>query len=304
MLYLAVSLLSLILFILIAQWLGFDVSASFSEILSIGILPFIILFLITTIEFIAKTFRFKYALNNEYSFRQLAAPYLASIFISFLVPSRFAGEGIRPLAFRSNPKIPASECLSAISIERVFDVLFLPFLLFGAISSLLDPIISIALIISLILFLVISTTTLFIEASSLVPHKALSSFFSIYFKSLRDTISNTNKFITITALTVIIWLCAFLRLWLIIMFLDASLPFFEASSASAAAYLFSVLSILPGGGVLFEGGGTAALMFFGVASDKALSAMLVERFFAYWVFIIAGLAVLPYLKLMGAGKKE
>ncbi len=294
MLYLAISLLSLILFIAIAQWFGLDVLKSLNEMASIGILGFIILAILTSIELVAKVFRFKYALSGNYSVKSLTLPYLSSVFLSFIIPSRFAGEGIRPLAFRSNPKIPAGECLSAVSIERIFDVIFLPFLLFGALSSLFNPLVPYVLVAGLAVFLAVATTGFFISATRLIPHKSVSSFFAEYFTALRKTLGDKRRFALISFFTILVWGMAFLRLWLILQYVGSSLPFFETASASAAAYLFSVLSILPGGGIFFEGGGMAALMFLGVASDKALSAMLLERFFAYWIFIIAGLLTISH----------
>lgn len=292
-LYLSISILSLVLFIIVAQWLGLDVLMSFSEMVSIGPFAFLALFLITVIELVTKLLRFKYALTSSHSALSLALPYLNSIFISFIIPSRFAGEGARLLAFRSKPKIAANECLSAISIERIFDVMFLPFFLFGAISALFHPLIPYALVIGLAMFLALAATKTFVLATSLIPHKGAASFLAGYFTSLRKVISDRKRFALISILTILGWLCTFVRLWLIIIFIGSSLPFFEAASASSAAYLFSVLSILPGGGVFFEGGGTAALIFFGIPPAKALSAFLLERFFAYWIFIIIGLFTFP-----------
>jgi len=294
-LYLVISLLSLILFAIIATSFGLDILKSLDEIISIGLLGFLLLTLITLVETIAKIFRFRYALSREYNVKQLAPSYLVSIFLSFLVPSRFAGEATRPLAFRSNPKIPAGECLSAVSIERIFDVIFLPFFLFGAISSLFNPFIPALLVFGLALFLVLATTEVFILIASRIPQKTLSSFLADYFTSLRAILRDRKRFALISLFTLLTWLCAFLRLWLILQLVASPLSFLEVTSASAAAYLFSVLSVLPGGGVFFEGGGVIALTFFGVPPENALSAILLERFFAYWIFILAGLAIAPHI---------
>lgn len=291
---LSVVLLSLVLIIVIAHLLGFDLLAVLRVISSLSLEWVAILFLITFLELILKTSRFAYSLKTKRPFSSLLHAYFTSVFLSFLIPFRLLGEGVRPLAFRSISKISYRESLSAISIERVMDMLVLPTVLLLMFTSALNPLAPTLILLFLLVFIFLTVRGVFTGVIRKLPFGKTSSFFEDVFENIRNTFSDKGKMFAITLTTLAVWMLAFLRFWLITKMLGENLSFTEVAFVSAFTYLFSIFSLLPGGLVMFEGGGVAALLYFGVDKTNAFTATMLERIFSYWLFILGGIVDMAF----------
>ncbi|GEM_PF-2661601 len=296
LIYLPISILSLFLLLLVASYLGFDLASAGSLILSVDPLYLTILALITAVELVLKTIRFKYSFKHNTQFSPLLHSYFFSVFVSFLVPVRVAGEGVRPLVFKSLDGIDYKQSLSAVSIERIMDMLFLPLTFATTLTLAVHPAIPILVFIFFCVLLALARTDLLKTLSRHIPHEKISSFIEGTLTELQRVVSDGRRLATISILTITIWVLASIRFWLIIQLVGGNLSLLEASSASAFAYIFSLLSILPGGLVAFEGGGVGVLLYLGLGQTQAISAIMLERIFTYWLFIIGGVAMLPHLK--------
>lgn len=176
LIYLPISILSLILLLFIASYLGFDLASAGNLILSLNPLYLAILLLITAVELVLKTARFIYSLNHTAPFFPLLRSYFFSVFISFLVPVRVAGEGVRPLVFKSLDGMDYKHSLSAVSIERIMDMLFLPILLVGTLALVIHPAVPAMIFIFFCVFLALARTDMLIMLSRRIPNKRISSF--------------------------------------------------------------------------------------------------------------------------------
>jgi len=110
-----------------------------------------------------------------------------------------------------------------------------------------------------------------------------------YLEILNKLLNHPEKMFKISVITCVCWFLAFLRVWMILFFLNENISFVNVVSASSIAYLSSLLSILPGGLIGFESGGIAALLLMGVNQQIAIFAIFLERIYSYWLFLIVGI---------------
>lgn len=286
-LYLALCILCLLLLALILSSLGL-LEPAIAIILSMPLWGIALLLMITVLEFLAKVARFSYCLPAPPPIARVSFPYFFGTFLSFLVPFRLLGEGVRPIVFKAHLGIGYSQSLSAISAERMLDMAFVT--LFAAITlgTLIHPLLAFGMVGTFALFVYLISSGTLACAALRLNINIISKFAEAYTQSFSGAFNSPARVLVIVGLTVAAWLLAFARLWLILCLIGSSLGLADAGAASSLAYLSSLVSFLPGGTLGFEGGGVAALSYLGVRIEVALAAILLERIFSYWLFIILG----------------
>lgn len=247
-----------------------------------------LLLLLTAVEFAAKVIRFSYCLPKGHTAAGLTFPYFFGTFLSLLVPFRLLGEGARPLVFKSYSRISYSASLSAISAERMLDMAFVVLFAAGTVGAFFSPPLALAILLAFLLFWYAVRSGQLAKLASLSRNRALHRFALSYTQSFSQAFSSPRRILVLASLTALTWALAFARLWLILFLLGSPLGPIESSAASSTAYLASLISFLPGGLVGFEGGGVAALSYFGIGLEPALAAVLLERAFSYWLFLALG----------------
>ncbi|MEM0437727.1 MAG: lysylphosphatidylglycerol synthase transmembrane domain-containing protein [Candidatus Micrarchaeia archaeon] len=286
-LYFALCILCLILLALIISSLGL-LEPTIAIILSVPLWGLALLLLVTALEFFAKVARFSYCLPARHPLAKLSFPYFFGSFLSFLVPFRLLGEGVRPVVFKMHSGIRYSDSLSAISAERMHDMAFVTLFAAITVGTLLHPLLAFGMVGMLALFVYLVFSGILADTAARLNIRTLSAFAKSYSQSFSKAFSTPARVFAIAALTAIIWLLAFARLWLILCLIGSPLGLVDAGAASSLAYLSSLVSFLPGGILGFEGGGVAVLSYLGAGIEAALAAILLERLFSYWLFIALG----------------
>jgi uncharacterized protein (TIRG00374 family) len=290
-LYLFITVFSLFLVLYFANVYGINPSVIVDRLL--GINPAIILFLLilTIIEFLFKIVRFRACLNDNA--HNLPISYLVGIAFSFIVPFKLLGEGVRPFFFNTLSKLDYENSLSAISIERLFDLVFVFSFAIISLSSIVDIRYIFLLLAVLIIFIIFAISEKPVHFAKKIPNHPFSKFVEKYFLLLRTSLKNPSRSFYLLFLTVVIWCLAFVRFWIILFSLGANVDFIIASASSTLAYLGSLLSFLPGGTLGFEGGGAATLLYFGISLEIGISALFIERLLSYWLYIAMGVVLFP-----------
>jgi uncharacterized protein (TIRG00374 family) len=285
-----ILLVSFIFVLILLEFLGFEFTKLPEMLKKIGILPLIFLLLITFLEVIIKAYRFNLTLKKPLKITKVLWPYFRATYLSYFVPVRLLGEGVKAPIFKKHCNISYTQSLASISIERLTDMLLITFIALYAVSY-INPIISGLLLFSFIIFILIMRSELPIKTIRKLPENKVFDFVFDYSKTLNLLFNNPIKMFKVSVLTLFAWGVAFGRMWLILILLGENINFFNAVSASAIAYLVSLLSILPGGLVGFEGGGIAALVLMGITKEMAMFTIFIERIFSFWLFVIIGIII-------------
>ena len=90
------------------------------------------------------------------------------------------------------------------------------------------------------------------------------------------------------------WLIEGYAFWLLLGWLDISVPFPAAAAIFLVAILAGALSGLPGGFGGMEATGVALLVLQGVASESAVVAIVIIRLATLWFAVLVGLVVFPF----------
>lgn len=284
----SVLLVSFVLVLLLLEFLGFEFTKLPQVLRKIGFFSLFLLFFITLFEQFIKTYRFNVALKKPLKFSKLIIPYFRGTYLSYFVPVRLLGEGVKAPIFKKHCDISYTQSLAAISIERLTDMLLITIIALSAVSY-INPIISGLLLFSFIVFILLMRSEIPLKTIKKLPDHSIIEHVKNYSKALNLFFNNPNKMFKISVLTIICWGLGFLRMWLIVQFLGENITYFNAVSAGAIAYLVSLISILPGGLVGFEGGGIAALVLIGITREMAMFTIFIERIFSFWLFVVIGI---------------
>ncbi len=246
----------------------------------VPITVFVTALALVVVEFILQAWRMKLVFKK--SWQEILQTYAVGHFVAFSVPNRALGEVARVGAFSKLLKVPGEDALAYVGIERLLDVIILlmaSLYLFSRINMLAAVIVG-AGALAMLAALEIKRINDYFARLPWILGK--------YFKSARKIIKNRRILAYLLALTVILWLLDFLRVWIVVRAFGGNLDYLKVSALVAITYLVSIISFLPGGLVVWEGGLTTGLVVFGMDLEHALAATLFERLFSYWLWILVG----------------
>lgn len=287
---LLVLLLSIILIGVILHLINFEYDKIPQLIETIGFPVIILILIITIIEFLFKVVRFNLTLDNRMEFKKLVWPYFRGTYLSYLVPFRLLGEGVRAPIFNKECNLSYEQSLASISIERLTDMILITMVVFYTLSY-INSLISGLFLLSFLIFIILMRSKLPIKLMEKLPENKIFDFIINYLKMLNKLLNQPKKMFNVSLITCVCWFLAFLRVWLILIFLNENISFINVISATSIAYLSSLLSFLPGGLIGFEGGGVATLVLLGVSQQIAIFAIFLERIYSFWLFVIIGIII-------------
>lgn len=283
-----VLLLSIILIGAMLYLIDFEYENIPTLIEIMGIPALLLILVITIIEFLLKVVRFNLTLENKIEFKKLVWPYFRGTYLSYLVPFRLLGEGVRAPIFKKENNLSYGQSLASISIERLTDMLLITLVVFYTISY-INSLVSGLLLLSFFMFIIVMRSNWPIKFMKKLPSNKLFDFGINYLETLNKMLNHPEKMFKVSIITLVCWFLAFLRVWLILIFLNENISFFNVISATSIAYLTSLISFLPGGLIGFEGGGIAVLLLMGVSQQIAVFSIFLERIYSFWLFLIVGI---------------
>lgn len=286
----AILLLSIVLIGALLHFLNFEYEKIPEMLNEMGFFALVLILVITIVEFVLKIVRFDVTLEKKLGVNKLLIPYFRGTFLSYLVPIRLLGEGARAPIFKKDCDISYSQSLASISIERLTDMLLITFVVFYAVSF-FNVWISGLLLFSFFVFILVMKTKMFIKIMKMLPENKIFNFIISYAEILNLLLNNPIKMLKVSILTIVCWTLAYGRIWLILFFLGENIGFVNVITATSIAYLSSLLSILPGGLIGFEGGGIATLMLMGINKEIAIFTIFIERIYSFWLFLIVGIII-------------
>ena len=237
---------------------------------------------LVVIEFTLQAVRFKLVFERDW--RETLRMYAVGHFAAFSFPSRALGEGARIAAFAKELGVGAGDAAAYVSVERLMDVtviLAAAALILVNVNPLLGAIVAVLVVIGFT----------FLESDSVyakIMEKNLPRIAVEYIERGRRIVKRRRLFLTLFAITVVLWAIDFYRMWLVLEVMGGSIDYVTVASLVSIAYILAVLSFLPGGLGAYEGGLVGGLVLHGVPHDIAIAATLYERFFSYWFWIIVG----------------
>ncbi|MGC8817518.1 MAG: lysylphosphatidylglycerol synthase transmembrane domain-containing protein [Candidatus Hadarchaeum sp.] len=291
----AITTLFLLLFgmfclYIISVFSGLDIGEFVKVVFSIPFHLLSVWLLITLIEYILQSVRFRIICGSSQPLKDFFLHYNIGHLIAFISPSRAIGELARVFVFHKYLKISKERSLSSIVIERIFDIIVLAFASLGIVSVLSNSYLPVAFLI-LALFLVVFLTNHSLHSFilALVPSKHLRDFTERYFLHSRELLNDKKSFLQLFMLSVLLWMLNFIRYWSILAYFSIQIPFELSASITSISYFAVMFSVFPGGLVFFEGAGTGLLSLIGYSPAIVLSAIFVERIFSYWLWIFIGM---------------
>jgi len=291
-------ILGLILIFIIGYFVGYNSIIDALKEFKWYYLPLVLI--LELIEYYLQVLRannlFK-ATNHDVS-KGLISNYAIGHAVSFIIPTRALGELARYFTFSKLFKIKLNKVIAAMSVERIFDVLFLALtvvitsFLFASkvkFASLIGGLFAFGVL----LLILIIVSKFFKKALIWIFNKLrlnkLGEFISGYIDSSKEIFTNKKTLIISSFYTIVLWIVDYLRVWLIFGLFGYWINPLIIFGIVALSYLLAIIFILPGGLGIFEGGSTLVLTQFNVPSNIAFTGIFIERLFSYWLWVFLGL---------------
>lgn len=231
-------------------------------------------------EFVLQAWRMRLVFKKGW--KEVLRTYAIGHFVAFSLPNRALGELARAGALAKLLSVPADDAMAYVGVERLLDVIVLlaaGSYLIAKVSLFLGAVVCLGVLAMLLALEVRRLNDLFSKLPWVVGG---------YFKSARKIVKNRGLLAKLLFLTMVLWLLDFLRVWTIVRTFGGNVGYPEISALVSLTYIIAVLSFLPGGLVVWEGGLSAGLVAMGMSMEGAIAATLLERFFSYWLWILVG----------------
>lgn len=244
------------------------------------------------VEYLLQCERFMLITGKRMPLLEFAKVYNLGHLVAFISPVRSVGEAARVLVFSKALKLSKTESFSSVVSERALDVFVLALASVGIISLYSSALVPFLLIIAtLLLLLILSNASIQSFLLSIIPVRQLRAFAENYFTHSRALFSDAKNVGRLLVLTIVLWCVDFVRYWLILAAFGVFVPLEISASITSLSYFSTIFSVFPGGLVFFEGFGIGAYVLLGYDSAQVMSAVLVERLFSYWIWILSGFLV-------------
>jgi len=234
---------------------------------------------------------------------------LAGIAGGSFMPGRI--DLVKPLMMKTSHSIRMSQSLSALTIERALDLLILLLIAAGSLffipakniinSNLIFGFIAVVLSVLLLLVFfpkVFQNITKKIIRTFPLPEKLrtkIDEFITFLFHGF--TILRSKKFVSlVTFLSILAMVIEVIRLYFLMQFLGIPVSFYLVGFGFAVSVIIGVLALIPGGvGVTeFSLVGILAALLSTTSIDLINSAVLIDRFIAYYLLLFIGSVILIF----------
>lgn len=257
--------------------------------------------------------------EKKVSFGFSFASIIAGVAGGSIMPARL--ELAKPLMLKTNYDVRLSHSLSALTMERILDLL--TFLIIIALTLIYLPtqnIVSNQLIILFLILLVAATSLLalfprpfitFLQRIISLLHlpekirERINEFIAYLIHSF--SILKSKLFLLfISVLSFAANAIEIVRFYVLLHFLGVEASFALAGFAFAAAVIIAVITTIPGGIGVTELSLSGILSTFlaGVPLELINSAVLIDRFIAYYLLVLIGCPILILYGKMFKGRKE
>lgn len=281
--------------------------SDFCDVLQYLTLKYFLLLLgLTILEAILYSNRYILFFDIKYNLSAFFG-YLAGFVFGRVVPPRPFGEYLRLLLTMHYFKTKFKESLLAIIFDNLIDMLGLGF--YGILASLILSTNFIFLEILLLILVLMSCIYIFyIFYKTFVSIQNIFGIKQIYnlLLYLKETVlkqiyifmsmKKSNIIIGII-ITLVNYLVAFFKMYLILVMLGFNLPFITVASIWCVAHIAGSASMLPGGLGVFELTFMYLARLHGVPESLGLAAALIERIFNVWLMSIVGFAYFIITKI-------
>lgn len=240
-------------------------------------------------------------LGHRLHYWPVTALLLSGWFASALLPAR-AGDFLRVAALRAGyanaPPAPVADSLGSIVLERVLDILAI--LLLGALFGLLALRGRLPAWVWATYAVALGALAALGVALLLAPpfmawlrglwqnrwYSGALDFALQVVDALRALARQPAVAASVILLSLLIWLCDVLLLWLAVAALGHWLPFLQAGFVALTVDVVAAVPITPGAIGQMEAANTALLALVGLPPSVAAAAVLVVRGISYWSFLL------------------
>jgi uncharacterized protein (TIRG00374 family) len=310
----------LVSFGLLAALFYFSDVGKILEILSrTNLIYFFFGLLLWLVGAILRTLRWQYLLKEigvNTKFTKLLKVFIPGLFLSNLSPAKI-GEPVRSVLLKKVEGESIGQTLPSIVLERMSDIVVaVGISIFGLLTLTTTTQLSHWLISSILVYIIIFVTGLYIVLSKNRTRKVLTKLVSLlsifrklekFEKGLENFSINLHKsFIRygkwetlsiVCGYTLVIWILEGVTLFIGFRALDLSVPLMSAITAVPIASLISVLTFLPGG---IGSNEAVSVLFFTALSPltmaEVMAALILARTMSFWMYAIVGATILPSLK--------
>lgn len=242
------------------------------------------------------------------TFREAFEINTAGIFVGFLSPlARIGGEPVKIYLLKG--RMGGTRASAAVAIDTLVEVFSL-YIVVAAAASVVSGKIPPAFLSSFSVFLFLSVYAGIIFLKICTSERWLGdllrwlsrfhrfsmlgrkNYAGMFYSSFRALASDRKMLLSSFSVSILTKLLEFLRIWIILLALRQETAFDSILFFWAFLLILSAIPFLPGGLGLVEGGGTLALVWIGIGTSSAASAMLIDRFVSYWLVLLIGLAII------------
>ena len=259
-------------------------------------------FILSAVQLFVLSLRYSLYNGKKYSLKQMYY-YLCGLAVTLGIPPKPLGEAFRIIILKYYYKIQYSQVILSIAMENIFDVVTV--LTIGLISSALLPFPSvmdrIVLIVFAILLFIFSIIIVYyfikvfnikIRLFDSIAFNFLKNILSLFYKELKNLkmLSFKTIFFSLFLSVLKIFTCT-LRIYFVFLMFGVEVNFFIVLGLWSLCEIIGNVSMLPGGLGAYELSFVYLASILGINSTLALSVVIIDRLFSFWLYLIVGFGI-------------
>jgi len=291
--------------VVIAIFLYLFSKFGFFEIFNYGkinVYYLLLFFILSAVQLFVLSLRYSLYNGKKYSLKQMYY-YLCGLAVTLGIPPKPLGEAFRIIILKYYYKIQYSQVILSIAMENIFDVVTV--LTIGLISSALLPFPSvmdrIVLIVFAILLFIFSIIIVYyfikvfnikIRLFDSIAFNFLKNILSLFYKELKNLkmLSFKTIFFSLFLSVLKIFICT-LRIYFVFLMFGVEVNFFIVLGLWSLCEIIGNVSMLPGGLGAYELSFVYLASILGINSTLALSVVIIDRLFSFWLYLIVGFGI-------------
>ena len=291
--------------VVIAIFLYLFSKFGFFEIFNYGkinVYYLLLFFILSAVQLFVLSLRYSLYNGKKYSLKQMYY-YLCGLAVTLGIPPKPLGEAFRIIILKYYYKIQYSQVILSIAMENIFDVVTV--LTIGLISSALLPFPSvmdrIVLIVFAILLFIFSIIIVYyfikvfnikIRLFDSIAFNFLKNILSLFYKELKNLkmLSFKTIFFSLFLSVLKIFVCT-LRIYFVFLMFGVEVNFFIVLGLWSLCEIIGNVSMLPGGLGAYELSFVYLASILGINSTLALSVVIIDRLFSFWLYLIVGFGI-------------
>jgi len=291
--------------VVIAIFLYLFSKFGFFEIFNCGkinVYYLLLFFILSAVQLFVLSLRYSLYNGKKYSLKQMYY-YLCGLAVTLGIPPKPLGEAFRIIILKYYYKIQYSQVILSIAMENIFDVVTV--LTIGLISSALLPFPSvmdrIVLIVFAILLFIFSIIIVYyfikvfnikIRLFDSIAFNFLKNILSLFYKELKNLkmLSFKTIFFSLFLSVLKIFICT-LRIYFVFLMFGVEVNFFIVLGLWSLCEIIGNVSMLPGGLGAYELSFVYLASILGINSTLALSVVIIDRLFSFWLYLIVGFGI-------------